>query len=576
MDQPESKKASLFDRFSHLLLENDENTDFSPKKSPQISPQFIGKRLFPFRHSDTVEEWRGEVEELSHWPEEEIGEPENEENEQVIEESQKELLDESADSEELQAMQGLFKRISDKSHEKENDEEKQSNNFLFEGLGLDKFVDRGSAQNKALTLADRFNPSERPKELFKNQDINKYAFSGALQPSKKIQTDMAGMEVNRKMVENFEYLHELYTTKKDVGRSLAYRRAVTFIKACSEPLNLSNYRQMLAPLFKSKNPSKSANSSKILMKVEEILKTGSLKKCQELKSSPFEQVLNELTNIWGVGHQSASVLINKHGIKGVGHLRERLKSEQSSLLTETQKIGLKYFEDFQVKIPRQEVKEILDKVQELAQERLARKDGSKEWDEYQMICCGSYRRGKETCGDIDILLCRKDTKSPEGFLHRLIGALQQSSPSLDPLLKETLSLSSSKQGSFTKQTYMGVCQLSSKHRARRIDIKVYNRDIFGFAILYFTGSAYFNRSLRLFARKMGYSLNDTGIFKVLRIPKQNEPYTETNFALNPGFPIKWNKIKSSDPQKGTFKAETEKEVFEILGIEFIKPEDRNI
>lgn len=34
---------------------------------------------------------------------------------------------------------------------------------------------------------------------------------------------------------------------------------------------------------------------------------------------------------------------------------------------------------------------------------------------------------------------------------------------------------------------------------RRIDIKVYPKSQFPFAILYFTGSAYFNRSMRLFA-----------------------------------------------------------------------------
>ena len=35
---------------------------------------------------------------------------------------------------------------------------------------------------------------------------------------------------------------------------------------------------------------------------------------------------------------------------------------------------------------------------------------------YEDIVCGSYRRGKETCGDIDILITRKDGKKQEYFL----------------------------------------------------------------------------------------------------------------------------------------------------------------
>ena len=55
---------------------------------------------------------------------------------------------------------------------------------------------------------------------------------------------------------------------------------------------------------------------------------------------------------------------------------------------------------------------------------------------------------------------------------------------------------------------MGICKLNEKSLFRRLDIKVYEKSFFPFAILYFTGSAYFNRSLRLFAKKKGYHLSD--------------------------------------------------------------------
>ena len=39
---------------------------------------------------------------------------------------------------------------------------------------------------------------------------------------------------------------------------------------------------------------------------------------------------------------------------------------------------------------------------------------------YKATACGSYRREKESCGDMDILITRCDGKSTEGFLMNLI------------------------------------------------------------------------------------------------------------------------------------------------------------
>jgi len=49
------------------------------------------------------------------------------------------------------------------------------------------------------------------------------------------------------------------------------------------------------------------------------------------------------------------------------------------------------------------------------------------------------------------------------------------------------------------ESYMGVGKVKGSSKARRIDIKVYPKEQYGFALLYFTGSDYFNRDMRLFA-----------------------------------------------------------------------------
>lgn len=64
---------------------------------------------------------------------------------------------------------------------------------------------------------------------------------------------------------------------------------------------------------------------------------------------------------------------------------------------------------------------------------------------------------------------------------------------------------------------MGACMLpEDKKIHHRIDLKYYPLDQYAYAILYFTGSDMFNRSMRLYARKLGYSLSDRGICLVDR------------------------------------------------------------
>ena len=58
---------------------------------------------------------------------------------------------------------------------------------------------------------------------------------------------------------------------------------------------------------------------------------------------------------------------------------------------------------------------------------------------------------------------------------------------------------------------MGICLAKGSKTKRRIDLKVYPRSQFGYGVLYFTGSAQFNKNMRIEALKYGYSLSDAGI-----------------------------------------------------------------
>lgn len=143
---------------------------------------------------------------------------------------------------------------------------------------------------------------------------------------------------------------------------------------------------------------------KIRDKIGEILKTGKLKKADEFvvglcsyTHNPFkdekQNVLNILTKVWGVGVQTATSLYSR-GINSIAELRKNqfLLNDNQKVISFlflnliTQQIGLKYFEEFEQRIPREEVASIVQiitmKVDELTGESGV----------YDVICCGSFRR----------------------------------------------------------------------------------------------------------------------------------------------------------------------------------------
>ena len=114
------------------------------------------------------------------------------------------------------------------------------------------------------------------------------------------------------------------------------------------------------------------------------------------------------------------------------------------------------------------------------------------------------------------------------------------------------------------QTYMGVLQPKgaadgggggSGGVARRIDIKSYARCQLPFALIYFTGGTHFNRSLRLLAKELGYTLSDQGLAQCKRSGDNNSgPRVWTGPSLA---------------------AATEEEVFAALGVPYCAPECRD-
>ncbi|XP_045658886.1 DNA polymerase lambda isoform X2 [Ursus americanus] len=263
-------------------------------------------------------------------------------------------------------------------------------------------------------------------------------------------------------------------------------------------------------------------------KIIEILESGHLRKLDHISESV--PVLELFSNIWGAGTKTAQMWYQQ-GFRTLEDIRG-----QASLTTQ-QAIGLKHYDDFLERIPREEATEIEQTVREAAQ---AFNPG--------LLCmaCGSYRRGKATCGDVDVLLTHPDGRSHQGIFSLLLDSLRRQGFLTDDLV--------SQEENGQQQKYLGVCQLPGPgRRHRRLDIIVVPYSEFACALLYFTGSAHFNRSMRALAKTKGMSLSEHALSTSVVRDTQG-------LKVGPG---------------RVLPTPTEKDVFRLLGLPYREPAERD-
>ncbi|XP_061492206.1 DNA polymerase lambda isoform X3 [Rhineura floridana] len=204
-------------------------------------------------------------------------------------------------------------------------------------------------------------------------------------------------------------------------------------------------------------------------KIVEILESGHLRKLDHISDSV--SVLEVFSNIWGAGVKTSQVWYQQ-GFRTLDDIRTKAS------LTSQQAVGLKHYEDFLERMPRGEAAEIEQTVREATQ---SIKPG------LLSVACGSFRRGKSTCGDVDVLVTHPDGHSHKGVFSKLLDSLRKSGFLTDDLV--------SQEDSGNQKKYLGVCRLpGSDRRHRRLDIIVVPYSEFACALLYFTGCRFIRKA----------------------------------------------------------------------------------
>ena len=131
---------------------------------------------------------------------------------------------------------------------------------------------------------------------------------------------------------------------------------------------------------------------KIASLFHEYKSTGRLQAVEDLEADPALKVLREFYEIWGVGAKTAREFYYDKGWRDLDDIVEYgWKS-----LSRVQQIGLKYYDEFLLKIPRSEVESITATI--TCHAKLVTDSN------VETIIVGGYRRGKSESGDVDVIL----------------------------------------------------------------------------------------------------------------------------------------------------------------------------
>jgi DNA polymerase lambda len=249
----------------------------------------------------------------------------------------------------------------------------------------------------------------------------------------------------------------------------------------------------------------------IAKRIQEFKDTGTLTEFSTALTDDLKlkvKTLTELLKVSGIGEVKALSLIEKFNVTSVEDLIYKYKSSQISVcanqLTHHISVGLMFYHDLKLRMPWAEADEIA---------KIIKKIILKHDEDIIIEVCGSYRRCKETCGDIDVLISKKSGITDKTLIN-VVQVLSDAN-----LLKGHLT-----EHGDTK--YMGIIQLAGCP-GRRIDIRCVAYESMGAAILYFTGSGKFNKIMRFKANQQGYTLNEYGLFYKIKNEKGDQLVTPT-------------------------------------------------
>lgn len=289
---------------------------------------------------------------------------------------------------------------------------------------------------------------------------------------------MSAPDIRPTIISELDILRRIAVTESaGVFKARAYANAIKAIQAWAAPV----YCVADVPAATKGD----GIGKEIRIKILRIIEEG----CLDIPEADRARAtaLEAFQGIYGVGPKKAEQLIDA-GYTTIAQIRAA-QAANPKLLNKNQQIGLRYYDDLQLRIPRTEM-------DSHAAILMAHKPAALEG-----VIVGSYRRGAANSGDIDMLIRTADPAVDAGAaLSDFVTALRAAG-----YIREVLAQGDHK--------CLAISQLSGA-AARRLDLLVTPPAEFPFAVFYFTGCDTFNVSVRQKALDLGFTLNEHALTHV--------------------------------------------------------------
>jgi len=311
---------------------------------------------------------------------------------------------------------------------------------------------------------------------------------------------------NNEIADIFETLADLLEIEDaNPYRVRAYRNAARTVR--------SHTRSMSDLVEQKKDLSKIPTIGKDLAKkIKTIVVTGKLPLLEKVRSRT-PNILSDIMSVKGFGPKRVKTLYQKLKIQSLDDVRRAARSGKVRKLKgfgkKTEKTLLQRLEHFSTETARTRLI-TAEKIASPLVNYLKKSKGVK-----KVVIAGSYRRCKETVGDLDILVTAQKSSN---VMKRFIKYEE-----VDTVISK---------GS-TRSTVILRSGLS-------VDLRVVPQISYGAALVYFTGSKAHNIALRKIAVKKHLKINEYGVYK----------------------------------NKSRIAGKTEKSVYKTVGLPFIPPELR--
>ena len=280
---------------------------------------------------------------------------------------------------------------------------------------------------------------------------------------------MEGKELQNALVKAFEEISMYYGLKKtELRRKQSYAAGARSLADWTGPIvSGAQLKQDVKDIGES-----------MATDIDAFITTGQIPRLEQLRQEFNDRAryITYFSSIYGIGPVTANKFFEE-GYRSLYDVYTHAK------LTTAQQLGLYWRGHIGRRIPREEMdlyKTMLDQI--FSSHHLT----------YDMV--GSYRRGRIDSGDIDLIVL----KNPNTTMTAVVDLLK-------PWLPAILA-----QGEvYTRAMWQPE---PMKYFARRIDIRIFDIEIYPFMLMHSTGSDRFNIYMRNRAKEFGWKLNEKGLY----------------------------------------------------------------